>query len=171
MTVMDILSDAIRGRQSCRLFDQRRLVPHDVLLRMLTAASLAPSGKNTQPWRFRIEEEPSRIAGVAALLPANPWLARTKQLLFIYLDTSAVYNLPKAYMAIGACIENLLLEAVCNGAAACWVGECMEQADNIQRLLGTDPSYTLMAAVAVGYPLHKLIPAGRKPLSELLLEG
>jgi nitroreductase len=49
------IHDAITGRQSIRAYLDRQ-VPRDVLERVLTTASRAPSGSNIQPWRVYVLE-------------------------------------------------------------------------------------------------------------------
>jgi nitroreductase len=43
--------EIVRGRRSVRVYDGR-VVPRDVLTRILEAARWAPSAHNAQPWRF-----------------------------------------------------------------------------------------------------------------------
>jgi len=43
--------EIVRGRRSVRVYDGR-VVPRDILTRILEAARWAPSAHNAQPWRF-----------------------------------------------------------------------------------------------------------------------
>jgi len=45
------VEEAIKQRQSIRTY-KRNPVPQKMIIQMLEAARLAPSGSNTQPWRF-----------------------------------------------------------------------------------------------------------------------
>ena len=47
---MDVI-EAVEQRRSIRRFKPTP-VPDDLVERVLRAATLAPSGKNSQPWRF-----------------------------------------------------------------------------------------------------------------------
>jgi nitroreductase len=61
------LFDAIEGRRSIRSFADRPVDRVD-LLRMLDAATRAPSGGNLQPWRFAVVDDPgTRDAMVSAI--------------------------------------------------------------------------------------------------------
>lgn len=51
---MDI-SQAISQRRSIRRFEDKP-VPRELIEKILYAATLAPSGKNAQPWRFIVLE-------------------------------------------------------------------------------------------------------------------
>jgi hypothetical protein len=65
-----------------------------VLTRLLTAAALAPSGHNTQPWRFSVEGE--RIT----ILP-DP----SRRLPVVHPDDHALY------ISLGCAVENLMVAA------------------------------------------------------------
>jgi nitroreductase len=61
---MDTL-DAIRQRRSIRQFTSEA-IPDEVLMRLLEAMRLAPSGKNCQPWRFVVVRDKTVKSQVAA---------------------------------------------------------------------------------------------------------
>lgn len=75
---MDTL-ETIRTRRSLRKFRPDPL-PDDILHEILSAATLAPSGKNAQPWRFAVMR-----AGIAARkaedIPSgsSEWLAKVME--------------------------------------------------------------------------------------------
>ena len=146
----DLLCAAIDKRFSCRYFDAKKPVPTEIIEKVLLAASKAPSGKNGQPWRFRILSEDA-IQSVSKLLSQNKWLVKATQCVAVFLDTDAVYDMQKDSMAIGACIENMILEATANELQSCWIGECNNYRKEINQILGIDEKYTLMALVALGY--------------------
>src|SRR3972149_8581232 len=51
------IKDAIRNRRSIRRFKPDP-VPDELILQLLESARLAPSGSNTQPWRFIVVKNP-----------------------------------------------------------------------------------------------------------------
>ena len=62
------LFDIIRTRRSIRSY-QSRAIPHETLIRLLEAASWAPSAHNRQPWRFVVltdEADRRRLAKAMA---------------------------------------------------------------------------------------------------------
>jgi nicotinate-nucleotide--dimethylbenzimidazole phosphoribosyltransferase len=67
--------EAIAQRRSIRRF-RPDPIPDDVLLRILTAGTQAPSGGNSQPWRFVVVQGEKRAEmvskGRAATLAARP---------------------------------------------------------------------------------------------------
>lgn len=151
---MKLLCSAIETRHSCRFFRTRKRVTNEQMMQLLYAASLAPSGKNLQPWRFRIIEAKDIIV-ISRLLTLNNWFERVEQAICIFLNKDFCYDNGKDYMAIGACIQNILLEAEMNDISACWLGECSKHNEAILDLLGIPcEKYKLASIVAVGYGKH-----------------
>lgn len=60
------VAEAVRQRRSTRSF-QRIPVPGAMILEMLEAARLAPSGSNAQPWRFVVVTDPAEKAELRRL--------------------------------------------------------------------------------------------------------
>ncbi|HEC68845.1 MAG TPA: hypothetical protein ENI31_00960 [Candidatus Omnitrophica bacterium] len=73
-------------------------------------------------------------------------------------------------MAIGACIQNMLLCAQELGIGSCWLGEILNKKEKVRKLLNIDKNYELMAVVSIGYPLKKPNKGKRKRLKTLILD-
>jgi nitroreductase len=71
-------------------------------------------------------------------------------------------------MAIGACIQNMLLAACELDLGACWLGEILNRKRETQKFLKVSPQYELMAVVATGHPA-KIPKSTRKSLTELFI--
>lgn len=67
---MTDMLDLILTRRSIRRYDGR-LVPPDVVERLLAAAMWAPSAHNRQPWRFVVMEEATNKERLAAVMGAQ----------------------------------------------------------------------------------------------------
>jgi nitroreductase len=61
---IDALEALLKSRRSVRAFKEDA-VPRDLTLRVLSAAVLAPSASNKQPWRFFILENRATLASLA----------------------------------------------------------------------------------------------------------
>ena len=61
------VKEAIVARRSIRKFKDTP-VPVDVLEEILTAATLAPSGKNNQPWKFYVVQGKHRTEMVQEMV-------------------------------------------------------------------------------------------------------
>lgn len=64
--------EAITRRRATRRFDPDRLVPDDLLRRVLALATHAPSSYNLQPWRFVVVREPRNRARLRACAFGQP---------------------------------------------------------------------------------------------------
>ena len=148
---MKITCNAIKDRFSCRIFISDKIVSDEEIQCILQAASMAPSGKNTQPWRFKTINEPYIMAEIASLLKNNSWVTRVNRAIAVFLDKQSCYDEKKDYMAIGACIENMLIEAQCHNINTCWIGECTDYDKEIRNLLSVSDQYMIMAIVCLGF--------------------
>lgn len=54
------LKEAIKSRRSIRKFDNKK-VDSSIIEEILYHGSLAPSGKNRQPWRFVVIQEDTQL--------------------------------------------------------------------------------------------------------------
>lgn len=102
------------------------------------------------------------------MLPNNKWFSHVGQAIAVFADTAFGYDAEKDAMAIGACVENMLIEAGSKGISTCWIGECTDYRESISSLLGTNNQYKLMAIIAIGYgKSHKGLT--RHPIEELMI--
>jgi nitroreductase len=63
----DDLMSIIKGRRSTRKFLPTP-VPHDLVIKLIEAASWAPSGSNQQPWHFIAVEDRTVINGMVEII-------------------------------------------------------------------------------------------------------
>jgi nitroreductase len=87
----------------------------------------------------------------------------------VFLDTGKSYHREKDIQAIGACLQNMLLEAHSLGLGAVWLGEIIKSNIRIKEILGLSAELELMAVVALGYPDEKPSATGRKELKDLIV--
>jgi nitroreductase len=166
---MDLTCKAIQERQSCRWFDCTKEVSPSAIEQLIYSASLAPSGKNLQPWKFRVVNENEFGSFLHELLPNNKWIKDHKQFICIFLDSRLSYDTIKDYMSIAAAIENILIEAKCNDIDTCWIGECTEYSDKICKQINVDCKYHLLAIIAVGYAKRKVPLKCKRELNEIII--
>ena len=101
------LKQAIEKRKSIRKFNGRK-VSSDELSSVLKAGSLAPSGKNGQPWRFiTIQKDKALLNSIADLTVYRDFVKTADCLICVFLDKTQSYNYIKDVQAIGACIQNI----------------------------------------------------------------
>ena len=183
--------EAIAQRRSIRAFQDTPL-PDDVLHQILHAGTLAPSGKNRQPWRFYVIKEDKRAdmvrvmrEGIGRLkeqgvsLGSAEWTARVMEqapVTVFVLNENAAYAQPAQdigdtlmnlvdVQSIGAAIQNMLLAALELGAGSLWICDVFFAYEELCAWLGTDRQ--MIAAVSFGYPDEQPDARPRKPVDEV----
>jgi nitroreductase len=165
----DILG-IIKARRSIRNFSGKKLKSADII-RILEAGRWAPSGLNNQPWRFLVIEDEERRSRIAAFTAYGSIIRRAAAVIIVCMDTADSYNRDKDLMAIGASIQNMLLEAKCHGIGTCWMGEILNKKKEVADALKLGDDLDFLAAIAMGYPAGKMPKGCRKSLKKLLIEG
>jgi len=162
---MNEVLKAIRERRSIRTFRADPVEPEKIEA-ILEAGRWAPSGKNTQPWRFVVVESQEKREQLGRLVTQMDMIRTAPVTIAVLLDTKAGYDRIKDVQAIGACAQNMLLAAHSLGLGACWIGRVRDE--QVERVLGTKEHEELMMLIPIGYPAESPAPKERKPLSELV---
>jgi nitroreductase len=183
MPTKNLVLETIWSRRSVRSFDPRP-VPREVVETLIDAANQAPSGSNSQPWRFVVvESEDARRRLLEAARPRyRKWLA-TQSLAFQAMrqETDAesrdsiYYSAPLVVFVIGrgggssgfdcplAC-GNLMLAAASLGVGSCWVhiGSLAVGDPSVQAMLGLAEGEKVYGPIILGYPQETPPPAPQK---------
>ncbi|MBC2699305.1 MAG: nitroreductase family protein [ANME-2 cluster archaeon] len=159
--------ELIRSRRSIREF----LVDHvedSMVEDILEAGRWAPSGLNNQPWRFVVVKD-REIAGSLAGCTRYSTIVHSAHLLIaVFLDRDVMYDHTKDIQACGAAIQNMLLVAHGMGLGAVWLGEILNQKNEVGDILNAPESLELMAVIAIGYPAaDSSRSSGRWEISEI----
>ena len=181
----------LEARKSIRKF-KKDPVPKELIQKLLTAASHAPSGKNRQNWRFYVVTGAKRDAYLK--LSQKSWLgikdilekrlkpslyAFTERFFFTLGDAPVVIfcysnNTPdeRYHTSIGSvymAVENLNLACVAEGLGCCTMGAPLEIKKDVDEFLGVTqlPEYKageleLLCAVVLGWPDHEPPKAARQ---------
>lgn len=164
--------DAITRRRSIRKFKDTP-VPDETIVRILSAAIQAPSGKNRQPWRFIVVKEDKRPEMVRIMREAiegfkaqdmdtgsSEWTAGIMEqapvtifVFNVYQDNAdrerpSIMNVVDI-QSIGAAIQNLLLAALDLGLGTLWICDVFYAYEQLCAWLGE--THQMVAAVALGY--------------------
>ncbi len=170
------------NRWSPRAFTDRKVSQED-LLSVLEAAHWAPSSANQQPWRFitATTEEQLRVFH-EFLVPSNRVWAEKAPVLVLAasykLSSSGKPNGAHAFDT-GTAWGHLALQAVLLGLSTHAMGGF--EHDKARSSLNIPGDYDLHAVIAIGYQGDKALlnetlqerekPNGRKPLSEVVIQG
>ncbi len=165
---MDALK-LIKSRRSVRKFSEAN-IPDKTLEKILEAGRFAPSGLNNQPWKFMILDGKEKDA-LAEFTHYGHIIKGANKLILVFLDRKFSYNLEKDLMAIGACIQNILLYIHSQKLGACWLGEILSKRRRIKKILNLPDNLELQAVLAIGYSAESVKKGKRKKLKNLILNN
>ncbi|MDP2923431.1 MAG: nitroreductase [Candidatus Omnitrophota bacterium] len=163
---MDILN-LIRSRRSIRKFKKSN-IPAKTIEKILEAGRWAPSGLNNQPWQFMVLGGTQKDV-LAKYTHYGYIIKGADKAILVFLDKKSSYNQEKDLMAIGACIQNMLLYIHSIGLAACWLGEILNKRSKIKNFLKLPQNLELEAVLALGKPLIYPKKGKRKALRKLFI--
>jgi nitroreductase len=170
----------IENRRSIRKY-QEKPVSDAVLAQLLESARLAPSGSNTQPWRFIVVRSPERKEKIARAVHNQKWMLTAPVFIVCVadircridagepaiLDENSPENELKLIIRDTAiAVEHMVLEAESLGLGTCWTA-WFEQKD-IRPLLNIPQDKYVCCVLTVGYPDEKPGPRPRKEQAELV---
>jgi nitroreductase len=175
------LKNLIKSRRSIRKFKDIPISSSD-LKELIEAGIYAPTGANTQCYRFVVTTNAEDIAYMGKV--RTKYFRTCKAIIFCFADWSACWNnypekskyypnLP--YWDCGASMQNIILMAEAKKIGSCWISmspqmKCM---DYINQTFNIPETYEIMGAIALGYPneevnyekdLHQRRPIKRKSL-------
>jgi len=183
--------EAIEQRRSIRKFRDTP-IPDEVMEKILRAGTLAPSGKNRQPWRFIVVGQDKRAEivrvmreGMAHLkaqgvnLGSAEWTAKVLEqapvTVFVFNEyaeyAQAHRDIGDALMdtvdvqSIGAAIQNMLLAAQDMGIGSLWICDVFYAYEELCAWLGQ--THQMIAAVSFGYPDEQPNARPRKTVTEV----
>lgn len=142
--------ETIYERHSCRRFCKNQIIDREIVRNILQVGIQAPSGKNIQPWRFIVVDDGKLIADIGALCVYSRFICDAASLIFVCMDTETSYDYKKDAMAIGACMQNMLLVACEHQLGSCWIGEILDREDDVRKIINIPPDRELMAVLALG---------------------
>ncbi len=165
---MDIMN-IIKTRRSVRKYKNK--LPKDSDIRkILEAGSWAPSGLNNQPWRFLVIKDKEKKDKLAGFTKYCGIILNAPLAIIVCMDAGSSYNRDKDLMAIGASIQNMLLEAHSLGLGGCWLGEILNKKEEVEKFLGLDEDLEIVAVITLGYSNEKSPKGTRKKLENLLIK-
>lgn len=181
----------IESRQSIRQYKKQE-VPPEVLNRILTAATHAPSGKNRQNWRFFVVQGNKRDEylkysqkswlGIKDILQQRlkPSLYEFTQrffytlgeapvIIFAYSHNSSDERYHTSIGSVYMAVQNINLACQVEGLGCCTMGAPLEIKTEVDQFLGVTEleeykkgELELLCAVVLGYPDHQPPKAKRQ---------
>ena len=162
------------NRQSCRSYDEGRIVEQEKLDAVLEAARLAPSACNGQPYHLTVckGDTAKAVAKATQGLGMNKFASQAPVLIVIsempYVKSAAMGARVKGNdyrsIDIGIAAAYLTAEAAAQGLGSCILGWFEDE--KIRALCGLDAPVRLV--ITLGYPADTLRSKKRKDLAELV---
>lgn len=189
--VREQLYKLIRARQSIRLY-QKKPVSKALLTKIIEAGFHAPSGKNSQNWRFFVltgkkKEEYLAYSQKAWMLQKESLEKRLKPslyrfterffytlgnapvVIFAYAATDPDVHEKSLIGAVYMALENIILASVAEGLGSCTMGAPLKIKDEINQFLDiekheqrTGEKLELVCSLVLGYPDHEPPKSARK---------
>ncbi|MBN1834298.1 MAG: nitroreductase family protein [Spirochaetales bacterium] len=157
-------------------------VPREVVERIMTAATWAPSCFNNQPWRFVVIQAERELETVRGFLAGGNYWARRSPLIVAVLtepelDCRLSDRRDYSFFSTGLAVESLVLQAVREGLIAHPIAGY--KPEEIKEALGIPRELVLLTLVIIGYPgdeshlneKHVALehsPRERKPMDEVI---
>ena len=178
--------EIINNRRSARLFTNED-VSRELINKILQSASIAPSARNRQPWKFYIlnneqknhimemlfewdkinPEERTSVKGTAEQIKT------ANKMIMIYSDNykskskNKNYKKPD-YLSLGCAIENMSLQAINLGLGSCILCDTLYIENEIDEYLGIN-NFEQICGFIIGSPIYNYPPKIKKDLNDLLL--
>lgn len=143
-------------RHSVRRFTDEK-VSDDKVERLLKAGMQAPSACNAQPWEFIVVDKQKDKEAISKMHKFASPAAKASHLIITLgnLNESKVHGMIE--QDLGACNENILLQATHEGLGAVWLGfhPIEDRTLKLKNYLEI-PDYCIpFSVICVGYPAHE----------------
>ncbi len=177
------LREIIKNRRSIRKYVDKP-IDEKMIKEILYYGSLAPSGKNRQPWRFVVIQEDKKLKEKIADIMIEKAEERIKKgkTAGSIKETAKIMKQAPVFVAvfnswkqekqnsnlqsIGACIENICLTATDLGVGSLWICDIDCAFQEVEKLLGKEEE-SLVAGVALGYSLENPEARPRLEIEEI----
>ena len=157
----EVLRDLLKEDRSYRRFDENHKIERETLLRLVELTRYCASGRNLQPLKYFIVNEPEICDRIYPLLKWAGYLTdwdgpekgeRPTAYLIQYLDTSITKNC--------LCDDGIQMQAITLGAVAEGLGTCIIKsfnAEKLKELLALEDTLEPLYVIAIGKPVEKVV--------------
>jgi nitroreductase len=162
------LQNEIKTRRSIRKFTPDD-IDDETINRIIEMGTWAPSGLNNQPWQFVVVRDKALKEALSQQTRYSHVIQVAPVCIAVFLDHSQSYHQAKDTMAIGACIQNMLLTIHSMGLGAVWLGEVLKNRKPVERMLEVPGKSELMAIIALGRPDESGGEGTRRSIDEVII--
>lgn len=148
------LFEAIRTYRPCRQF-QPRPVPSEKIKAILSAARLAPSQGNLQPWRFVVVQDDERKRLLAQACVKGKPVAEAPVAVVVFAVEEDIPVTVGGYISaypldVAVATGHLQLAATAEGLGSAWIVDFHE--DKLRAVLGAPEGVHPLAIIPIGFP-------------------
>ena len=161
------VSEAIQKRYSCRAY-QDKDIEQDKLDKLMEAARLAPSARNTQDWRFVVITDKDIKAKIAGNTNRPEVFEKAGAIVAGCSNSDYVMKCGQAIAPIDVSIalEHISLQATELGLGTCWIGSF--DTENVRKILGIPDDINIIELMAIGYPADVAKQPNRLTMEEII---
>lgn len=164
--------EVIRTRRSIRSYKPDP-IPEEVLMRIMDAARIAPSGSNRQPWKFIVVKDEELRKRLAAACHNQTFIAEAPVIIVacgynIHWNRGGYMGDLSMLIDVSIAFTHLILAARAEGLGTCWIGAFDNE--EVKKILGVPEDVNVVAITPLGYPKDEEFrePGSRKALSEII---
>jgi nitroreductase len=156
-----MILDLVKKNRSYRRFDQNAAIDVETLRGLVDCARFSPSGRNLQPYRYILSNEPEKNAAIFTCLAWAAYLAdwpgpvegeRPAAYIIAVLDTSLALT---PGFDLGLSLQSMLLAAVEGGLGGCIISSVKR--DDLRKILNLAPRYEIQCVIALGKPVETVV--------------
>jgi nitroreductase len=153
--------ETIRNRRSIRKYADKE-IPREVLLQVLEAARLAPSGANRQPFHLIVVIDPEKRKALVPLCKNQHFVEEASVFIAGIDDPQQKWN--KVDLSIA--LDHMTLAAAEHGLGTCWVGAF--DPEKLAAYLEVPKDKVVTVCLSLGYPMESPEARSRKSMDELV---
>jgi nitroreductase len=164
--------EVIRTRRSIRSYKSDP-IPEGVLMRILDAARIAPSGSNRQPWKFIVVKDEALKKRLAVACHNQTFIAEAPVVIVacgynIHWNRGGYMGDLSMLIDVSIAFTHLILAARAEGLGTCWIGAFDNE--EVKKILSITEDVKVVAITPLGYPKDEGFrePGSRKALSEII---
>lgn len=167
--MMELL-EAMKARRSIRKY-RPTPIPEGLLKEVLSAARMAPTGNNAQPWKFIIITDEDIKRKLVQACNGQKFIAEAPVVIAGCGFPDDAYGTIGGYMNcyvmdVTIAMDHLTLAAASAGLGTCWIGAFKEE--KVKEILDIPPDVRVVALTPLGYPDEAPGKRPRKDLAELV---
>jgi len=148
------LQDALRAHRPCVAYNPRPVSP-EKLRSVMSAARLAPSQYNMQPWRFVVVQDDERKRLLAQASSRGKMIAEAPAVIVAFAVEEDIPVTIGGYISaypldVAVAIDRLRLAAIAEGLGTNWLIEFNEE--KVRKVLNVPEGIHPIAVIPIGYP-------------------